>query len=97
MGFSRQAGGLLRSFLTGSRFYAGKLDKDSGHDCSHSGDLPFRSLHVPALVFHSITTESIKHLHRKPDNYDGYLDVTLDVRARRGNESLPPTLQRTPE
>jgi hypothetical protein len=39
------------------------------------------------------------------DYYDTYrtaaifmahLDVSLDVRARRGNESLPPTLRRTP-
>jgi Zn-dependent M28 family amino/carboxypeptidase len=162
-GFSQQGGGLISSFLAGSYFYAGQLDKEhlskiaalidfdsigagptkvehstadarllqmalemtaamklpltslDVRPAGYSDDLPFRSMHVPTLLFHSVTRESLKLLHSTADNYQAlkmddyyntyrtaaiflaYLDVTLDVRARQGIESIPPTLQRTPE
>lgn len=74
--------------------------------------LAFRSKHVPTLIFHSLTQETLKLLHRSADNYQAlkmddycatyrlaaaylaYLDVTLDIRPRLGNGSMPPTLRR---
>ena len=56
-----------------------------------------RRLHSGADNYDALKMDDYYDTYRIAAIFLAYLDVTLDVHARQGSDSVPPTLQRTPE